>query len=204
MCNILTISTIDKNILIVLQKEANIVDFIKVEEENKQAELLVITVEKMLAKNNINYSNLDCISVINGPGSFIGLKVALSFVKALKSVLYNIKVIENNVFEILSFEEKFDFVILKADINGFYICDKQSDINYINKEQLLNIQINNTNIITNVKELNNFIKGENSILIKDIDIKNLVNINYYKYKIKKFSDDIKAVYIREPQINRRK
>ena len=50
MCNILTISTVDKNILVLLQKKTEMVDVIEIKEENRQAELLVVTVEKLLNK----------------------------------------------------------------------------------------------------------------------------------------------------------
>ena len=204
MNKILTISTIDKKVLIILQSRDIIIDKIFIEEENRQAELLVVNIEKILNNNNIWYEDLDCISVVNGPGSFIGLKVAIATVKAIKSVYNDIKVITNNVFEILSFKENFDYVVLKADINGYYLYDKNSNINYIDKNNIENIDKTNNIIISNVKNIVDFFKQDIILKIVDINIDKLVLLNVYKYSENIFTDDIKALYIMDPKINKRK
>lgn len=204
MNKILTISTIDKKVLIILQSHDIIIDKIFIEEENRQAELLVINIEKLLEKNNIWYRDLDCISVINGPGSFIGLKVAIATVKAIKSVYNDIKVITNNVFEILSFKENFNFVILKADINGYYLYDNNKNISYIDKNCLENMDKSNNIIISNIKNIVDFFKQDIILKIIDININKLVLLNFYKYNENIFTNDIKALYIMDPKINKRK
>lgn len=204
MNKILTISTIDKKVLIILQSHDIIIDKIFIEEENRQAELLVINIEKLLEKNNIWYRDLDCISVINGPGSFIGLKVVIATVKAIKSVYNDIKVITNNVFEILSFKENFNFVILKADINGYYLYDNNKNISYIDKNCLENIDKSNNIIISNIKNIVDFFKQDIILKIIDININKLVLLNFYKYNENIFTNDIKALYIMDPKINKRK
>ena len=204
MNKILTISTIDKKVLIILQSHDIIIDKIFIEEENRQAELLVVNIEKILERNNIWYVDLDCISVVNGPGSFIGLKVAIATVKAIKSVHKNIKVITNNVFEILSFKENFDFVVLKADINGYYLYDKNKNISYIDKNNLDDINKSNNVIISNVKNVMDFFKQDIILKIADIDIDKLVLLNTYKCNENIFTNDIKALYIMDPKINKRK
>lgn len=204
MNKILTISTIDKKILIILQSGSNIIDKLYIEEENRQAELLVVNMEKLLQKNNIWYEDLDCVSVINGPGSFIGLKVAIATVKAIKSVYNNIKVITNNVFEILSFRENFDFVVLKADMNGYYLYDNNKNISYIDKNYLENIDKPNNIIISNIKNIIDFFKQNTKLKITDINIEKIILLNAYKYENNVFSNEIKALYIMDPKINKRK
>ncbi|MBO4956237.1 MAG: hypothetical protein J6C50_00135 [Rickettsiales bacterium] len=204
MNKILTISTIDKKILIILQSGSNIIDKLYIEEENRQAELLVVNMEKLLQKNNIWYEDLDCVSVINGPGSFIGLKVAIATVKAIKSVYNNIKVITNNVFEILSFRENFDFVVLKADMNGYYLYNNNKNISYIDKNYLENIDKPNNIIISNIKNIIDFFKQNTKLKITDINIEKIILLNAYKYENNVFSNEIKALYIMDPKINKRK
>lgn len=201
MFNTLTISTIDKNILILLQYN-DIIDRIIIEEENRQAELLVPNIEKILKKNNIWYDNLNYISVINGPGSFIGLKVAIAVVKAIKCIYNNINIIANNVFEVLSFNKKYDFVILKADINGYYLYDTTKNIKYVNSEYLKTIDKNKI-IISNVKNIVDFLNNDN-IFIDNISIENLLLLNNYKCENNIFSNNIEAFYIMNPKINKRK
>lgn len=43
-----------------------------------QAERLVPMIEETLAKANLSYRNIDYLSVINGPGSFTGIRIALA------------------------------------------------------------------------------------------------------------------------------
>jgi tRNA threonylcarbamoyladenosine biosynthesis protein TsaB len=52
-------------------------------EDNKQAEQLVIEIEKILAQNNLSYSKLEAIAVCVGPGSFTGLRIGLAAAKGI-------------------------------------------------------------------------------------------------------------------------
>jgi tRNA threonylcarbamoyladenosine biosynthesis protein TsaB len=52
-------------------------------EENKQAEQLILALEKILADNSLSYSALDAIAVCVGPGSFTGLRIGLAAAKGV-------------------------------------------------------------------------------------------------------------------------
>lgn len=199
MTKILNISTIDKNINVFIQEDNNIIDFIESNKTNSQAELLVYLVEELFKKNNLSYKDIDCFSVINGPGSFIGIKVAISFIKAIKSVYKNKKFIVNNVFDILSFDEQYDYILLKADLKNYYIKDRNNNINIINSFE--NIE-NNSILLTNINDID--IKKNIVLKNKDISINNISKLNYFKYKNNLFNNNIEALYIREPQINIKK
>lgn len=199
MTKILNISTIDKNINVFIQEDNNIIDFIESNKTNSQAELLVYLVEELFKKNNLSYKDIDCFSVINGPGSFIGIKVAISFIKAIKSVYKNKKFIVNNVFDILSFDEQYDYILLKADLKNYYIKDRNNNIDIINSFE--NIE-NNSILLTNINDID--IKKNIVLKNKDISINNISKLNYFKYKNNLFNDNIEALYIREPQINIKK
>ena len=56
-------------------------------EANKQAELLVPEIEALLARHNLTYTDLDFFAANIGPGSFTGLRIGLSVVKAWGLVL---------------------------------------------------------------------------------------------------------------------
>ena len=199
MTKILNVSTIDKNINIFIQENDNIIDFIKSDKTNSQAELLVYLVEELFKKTNLSYEDIDCFSVINGPGSFIGIKVGVSFIKAIKSVYKNKKFIVNNVFDILSFNEQYDYILLKADLKNYYIKDKNNNIDIISSFE--NIE-NNSVLLTNINDID--IKKNIVLKNKDISINNISKLNYFKYKNNLFNDNIEALYIREPQINIKK
>lgn len=199
MTKILNISTIDKNINVFIQEDNNIIDFIESNKTNSQAELLVYLVEELFKKNNLSYKDIDCFSVINGPGSFIGIKVAISFIKAIKSVYKNKKFIVNNAFDILSFDEQYDYILLKADLKNYYIKDRNNNIDIINSFE--NIE-NNSILLTNINDID--IKKNIVLKNKDISINSISKLNYFKYKNNLFNNNIEALYIREPQINIKK
>ena len=199
MTKILNVSTIDKNINIFIQEDYKIIDFIKSDKINSQAELLVYLVEELLKKNNLSYEDIDCYSVINGPGSFIGIKVAISFIKAIKSVYKNKKFIVNSIFDILSFNENYDYILLKADLKNYYIKDKNNNIDIIKSFE--NIE-DDSILITNIDNID--IKKNIVLKNKDISISNISILNYFKCRNNLFSDNIEALYIREPQINIKK
>lgn len=205
---ILTIDTTNKNITIILQEDSTIIDSLIIENTTKQAEELVIDIEKILNNNRIWYENIDAFSVVNGPGSFTGLKVSMAIIKAIKSVFPNIPIITNNIFEIISYNEDFDFVILSADLNGQYICDKNHKMEYMRNDKialLLNEEnLKSKKIITNKKNLMDYFKLENYIIeYKNTSVKNIVSLNNYKFENNSFDYSIVPLYMREPQINKK-
>ena len=195
MSFILNVNTIYKNTEIFLQSDDKIVDFLNVETENSQSELLVVTVEKLLLKNSLNYNNIDCFSAISGPGSFIGIKVAIAFMKAIQSVYPSKKFILNNVFDILSFEEKFDYVLIKADVKNYYLYSK----NIVLINSFDNIK-KGSKIITDLDGLpKDFI-----YIKKNVNNETTKKLNFYKYNNNLFDKTLDPFYVREPQINRKK
>lgn len=203
---ILTINTINRDISILLQNDNMLIDEISIKDKNQHAELLLFNIEKILNNNKLWYNDINCFSVINGPGSFIGLKVSIAAIKAIKTILPDKLIITNNVFEILSFKKKYNFIILKADYSGCYMCNKNNEMIYIKNDDIidfLNAQSSRKNIIiTNDKKLVDFLKI-NNILYSEINIGDIVLLNYYKYTNNFFSTNIVPLYIREPQINKK-
>ncbi len=205
---ILSIDTTNKNIIVLLQENNKIIDSIIIENTTNQAEELLIDIEKILNNNNIWYKNIDAFSVVNGPGSFTGLKVSIAVIKAIKSILQNTPIIVNNIFEIISYNRDFDFIILNADINGCYICDKNYKMEYMKNDKitlLLNEEnLKSKKIITNKKNLmDSFNLGNYIIEYNNTDVNNIALLNSYKFKNNLFTVDIIPLYMREPQINKK-
>ena len=62
-------------------------DILLTKELNTQkniSEILIVEVEKFFKKSKINIKQLKSIYVITGPGSFTGIRSALTFAKSLK------------------------------------------------------------------------------------------------------------------------
>lgn len=92
----------------------------------QHAEFLLSAIEGVLKAQNIWYCDLDLVATCKGPGSFSGVRVALSIAKSIK-ISTNIDVIAFDSSQILAYSYlKNDmqkvYVILKASFNEFYIA----------------------------------------------------------------------------------
>ena len=65
------------------------------------SEKLVVEIEKSLSRLKLNYKSIKKIIIITGPGSFTGIRSAITFAKTLKLYL-KIKVIGISRFEVLN------------------------------------------------------------------------------------------------------
>tara|TARA_A100001035_G_C27662437_1_gene444411 strand:- start:162 stop:785 length:624 start_codon:yes stop_codon:yes gene_type:complete len=91
----LKLAIFSKNIL--LTKELNT--------QKNISEILIIEVEKFLKKSKISINQLKSIYVITGPGSFTGIRSALTFAKSLKLTM-KLNLYGLSKFEIINFKFK--------------------------------------------------------------------------------------------------
>lgn len=210
---ILTIDTTNKNLRVLLQNKEELVDFTLIENSANQAEKLVLTIEEIIKKNNLWYSDMCAYSFVNGVGSFTGLKISTAVIKAIKSLFPNIPIITNNTFEIISYNpkqnKKYDFIIIEADINGSYIKNNENKMEYMKNDKISllfdNKQIKSKRVITNRKNLKDIYNLNFNIEVeyREVNNDNIVLLNNYKYKNGIFSSDIYPLYLRDPQIIKR-
>ena len=95
----LRIAIINKDILI--QKELN--------SKKNISEILIFEIEKFLKKTKVNIKKFKSIYIITGPGSFTGIRSALTFAKSLKLTM------KLNIFGL----SKFQIINSKIKINKF-------------------------------------------------------------------------------------
>lgn len=203
MTKIITIDAINQDIKIIVQNNALFKDIYVINKVSSQAELLVLSIEETLKKNNLTYDDTDVLSVVKGPGSFISIKTSISFAKAFKAIT-NKKIIENDVFEILSYNKKFDYVVVNGGINCFYIKDSNDNYSQQKKENFVNTLKNNDTVITNNQEIQDYVKDYCKVLNIKESIDDLIKLNHFKTEHKLFSEDIQPLYIGQPQINIKK
>jgi hypothetical protein len=72
----------EKNIILGLAKKKDFF-WLTVKNYSNRNEKILINIEKILKNNRISLKNLKGIIVINGPGSFAGIRVALSVANTL-------------------------------------------------------------------------------------------------------------------------
>ncbi len=126
----------------------------------KQAESLLPIIKKFLTENKINKHTLSAISVACGPGSFSGIRIALSTARTLGLVL-NIPVLGYDNFSLWhkSIKEKH---VIKDKILLIILQSKRSDLYaaaYLNGKAILPPQIAYPN------DLEKFIAHQNEIIL---------------------------------------
>lgn len=76
------IDTTNNYLNIALLKNANFIDFVSIKAKNNLTKITNFEIEKIFKKNKINYFDIDEVLLVVGPGSFTGVKIGVSIVKA--------------------------------------------------------------------------------------------------------------------------
>lgn len=74
-----------KNLIIGLYKEDQLIDGIAFEAFKKQSETIFVELEKLLKQNDIDYKDIDRIVITDGPGSYTGIRIAMTIAKVLST-----------------------------------------------------------------------------------------------------------------------
>lgn len=111
----------------------------------KHSITLLPELESLLEKANLTLNDIDVFACVVGPGSFTGIRIGVSTVKALAYSL-NKKVLKVTSFETLAYNEdsKRVLAVIDAKHDNYYACgfvDNEVLIQpcFINKEQLLTL-----------------------------------------------------------------
>lgn len=118
--NILAICSALNNSYIALDKNGTVTSEIIKSDKNYHSLYLVKKIKAITEENKLKIDDIDLIAVNTGPGSFTGIRVALSIAKVAASEL-NIPLIPLNTAEIL----------LNAYEADFYLSDARRDMYFI-------------------------------------------------------------------------
>lgn len=178
----LFVDTSRKSLSIALADNDELLFISNVESYSKHSNYLMDEIKKVLSKFNLAHNDIDNFIVLNGPGSFTGIRVGVTVCKtlawALHKKLYQLNNLEalkvgiNNEVIISVIPDKKDFGYI-----GIYDGDQVLDYMNINDERLL---IVNKNISIVTMENNNFVDD----LKKRLSVNNKVDvkiINDYDY-----------------------
>ena len=159
------------------------------------SEILIIEIDKFLKKSHTNIKKIKSIYIITGPGSFTGIRSALTFAKALKLTM-NLNVFGFSKFEIinsrmgLSKMRKTKCIILHFRNNEFFIQSFKGN-NCINEPSLVNFdnekfRFSSTTIyICDTKLLKKSLENKSLHKIKE----NFHFIDYNLYELPKIIDN---------------
>lgn len=105
----LAVETSSTNCSVGLIKNDELIDSIELNDGYSHGEKLAVFVESLLSKNNVNIDDLSAVAVGEGPGSYTGLRIGVSFVKGLaflsKVKLISINSLHSMVMQVLSLLE---------------------------------------------------------------------------------------------------
>lgn len=121
----------------------------------KHSITLMPYVEQALNECNLQLSELDFFAVVTGPGSFTGIRIGVSTVKALAFAV-NKPVLALTSFDLLAYSDnapKLCACIIDANHDNYYFasyCDKilNTQPKFISKQNLLN-ELGNSEIVVN-------------------------------------------------------
>ena len=75
---IISIETSTSYLSLTLLNKENVIDHISVSCKNRLSEIIVPTIKKFLQQNSISFSDISCLAVGCGPGSFTGIRSIIS------------------------------------------------------------------------------------------------------------------------------
>lgn len=169
---ILGIDTTRKSAKIYIKNnEDNYVE--NIDDKIKHSEGLFLYLEKSMLINKLELNDFDYFCGIVGPGSFTGIRVGMSVIKAFANAL-NKKVISLNAFEIAKNYIKNGIMLLNSTVSNCYYADIKNgqvvDAGIIEKSNILNkfdktiyileeeqnsieLEYDNIEIISNISDL---------------------------------------------------
>ena len=141
----LFISTFNEYVIISLLKDDKIISYEEQKSNHGHSLIAVPTIEKILEKENITPQDLNQIEVINGPGSFTGVRIGVTIAKTLAYTLnIPIKTISTLQAYAVSQETNNKKILTLSDIKGTYfgLFSKDNELleplNYLNKAEFTN------------------------------------------------------------------
>ena len=149
--------------LTLLNKE-NVIDHISVSCKNELSEIIVPTIKKFLQQNSISFSDVSCLAVGCGPGSFTGIRSIISTALGITISNSHIKSIGINSLAGLAMSALQEAKTLKVKYVICSIDSKKDDlflqlfkINYTKNKLLPFVAISNIDTIKIEKLYNYFV-----------------------------------------------
>lgn len=168
----LFIDTTNNKIVFIYLVDNEVIDSTVVKAKNMISEIVDEELNKFLDKQNIKLKEISTFYVTKGPGTFTGVRIGLSIVKTIWSINKDINVYSINTMQLMAGANDVSVAIDARGGKHFFayglngICTGNITI-------VLNEQLPNKNIITNLDEIDyvkNFLEiKERFVLEKDIN-----------------------------------
>lgn len=167
----LIIDTSSEKLKLILNNDMS---FIESEESNqKHLKNLLPEIENVLVKSKKELKDIDVFSVVVGPGSFTGVRIGVSTIKAFGCVLGNKRYIAINMLNLLA-----NTIILKQKVNtNFCIVIKSTSTKYYFGLADCKANVKEMKLVT-LEELQSYVQN-NAIPIFSYNCNKIDNINNF-------------------------
>lgn len=192
-----------------------------IEEAGKQAEFLVLEIEKILESQGISYQDLDLVAVTNGPGSFTGSRIGLVVGRTIK-LATKVPLILLNSCEVIAYKyrQKSEKIIAAMDAAmGESFCAqfsyKDGILTTIKEPFLSESQDLSQEFLGDGYFLCGSGKSDVANVLKDkikqisqeedrVEAPLIALLAYDKFKNGEETDNLNPLYLRNPKIEKRK
>ena len=125
----LILDSANKELGVAIAKDNEIIDEIKYDAWQKQSELMIPEIERIFKRNSISPKDISEILVSQGPGSYTGVRIALTIAKVYAYAL-NLPIYAFSSLNILENPEKASICLINAKGNRSYfaVYDKEKAI----------------------------------------------------------------------------
>lgn len=209
---ILAISTSSNICSVALNEDDKCIEELNICDEKTHSEKLMPLIDKLLKNNNTKLSDIELIACDNGPGSFTGIRIGVSTVKAIAEAK-NIPVVSCTSLEGLSYNvTTSDYICSLIDARNSQVYSAIFDKNYNLVSDYFADDINNLlpifNKYKNISYIGNGSKYVNVLNNFDdtIHAKNIGLCGYKKYLQGQATsaDNLSVMYLRQSQAERLK
>lgn len=146
-----------KQLVLGLYKDKELLAGISLEAFKKQSETIFVELNRLLKETNLDYKDIDRVIITKGPGSYTGIRIAMTIAKVLCSQMHK-------EFYTISTMQLYAGIEKQANV----ILDARSQRAYVAHLEDGQIQ-GNTQILT-LDEVKEFIETNPGIVLGDADL----------------------------------
>ena len=142
----LFIDTHDEEVKIIIFKDGTILDKKILKSSMNHSVMTMPIIDEILKSNNLKPSDIQEILVVNGPGSFTGVRIGVTIAKTF-AYLLNIPIKAIDVLEMKSiFSDESKKIVVESEKNGKYIGifnDNSKEYLYLKNSEFEKFEENN-------------------------------------------------------------
>ena len=158
-----------KQLVLGLYKDKELLAGISLEAFKKQSETIFVELNRLLKETNLDYKDIDRVIITKGPGSYTGIRIAMTIAKVLCSQMHK-ELYTISTMQLYAGIEKQANVILDARSQRAYVAHVEDG------------QIQGNIQVLTLDEVKNFIETNPGILLGDADLmgQDVQKVNFLK------------------------